>query len=45
MTGEGFHTLVANVHVYDHLRGQSDYVSGYISATQSDTACNPLPSI
>jgi len=37
-------TIENNVRVYDHLRCQRDSVSGYTKATQSETACNLLPS-
>jgi len=33
-----------NVRVYDQLRRQSDSVSRYTSATQSDNDCNLMPS-
>ena len=36
--------FVSNVRVYDHLRGQSDSVSRYTRVSQSDTACNLMPS-
>jgi hypothetical protein len=36
--------MVYNVRVYDHLRCQSDSVSRYTDATQSDAARNLMPS-
>jgi hypothetical protein len=41
---ECFLAIKANVRVYDQLRGQSDSVSRYTFATQSDTACDLMPS-
>ena len=35
--------IVHNVRVYDHLRCQSDSVSRYTNATQSDNARNLMP--
>jgi hypothetical protein len=36
--------VTPNVRVYDHLRCQSDSVSRYTEATQSDNARNLMPS-